>query len=62
MLRALRLLRDEGLVDFRRGRGVTVTGTPQRGAVVAQARELVRFAERQGYRRAEVIRILEDLP
>ena len=44
VLRALRLLRDEGLLEFRRGRGVTVAGTPQRGAVLAQARSLVRFA------------------
>src|SRR5687768_12971851 len=49
VLRALRELRDEGLLEFRRGRGVTVTGTPQRGVVVARTRELVEFARRQGY-------------
>jgi DNA-binding transcriptional MocR family regulator len=44
VLRALRLLRDEGLLEFRRGHGITVAATPQRGAVLTQARELVRLA------------------
>src|SRR5215208_5346865 len=48
-LRSLRVLRDEGLLEFRRGRGISVTGTPERGAVVARAKELVDFARRQGY-------------
>ena len=34
-LRALRLLREEGLLEFRRGRSITVAGTPQRGVVLA---------------------------
>jgi GntR family transcriptional regulator len=60
VLRALRDLREEGLLDFRRGRGVTVAGTPQHGAVVVRAKELVRFARQQGYRLDELIRIIED--
>src|SRR6059036_2799657 len=44
VLRAMRMLRDEGLLEFRRGRGVTVAGTPQQGAVLSRARELVQFA------------------
>jgi GntR family transcriptional regulator len=62
VLRALRLLRDEGLLEFRRGRGITVAGTPQRGAVLAKARELVRLARQHGYRRDELIQIIEGLP
>jgi GntR family transcriptional regulator len=61
VLRALRQLRDEGLLEFRRGRGITVTGTPEEGAVIARARELVDFARRQGYRPEELARIIEDL-
>lgn len=61
VLRALRLLREEGLLDFRRGRAVTVAGTPSRGAVVERARELVRYARRHGYRLDELIRIIENV-
>lgn len=61
VLRALRQLRDEGLLDFRRGRGVTVSGTPPQGAVHARARELVDLARRHGYRRDELIRLIESL-
>jgi GntR family transcriptional regulator len=59
VLRALRTLRDEGLLDFRRGRGITVSDRPERGAVVARARELVAFAREHGYRREELIDIIE---
>lgn len=61
VLRALRELRDEGLLEFRRGRGVHVAGTPQRGAVVRRARELVTFARRHGYQLDELIRIIEEV-
>lgn len=62
VFRALRILRDEGLLEFRRGRGVTVAGTPERGAVLGQARELLRFARQQGFRREELLRMIESLP
>ena len=62
VLRALHLLRDEGLLEFRRGRGITVAGTPQRGAVLTQARNLVQFARRHGYGREELIQMIHDLP
>lgn len=62
VFRALRLLRDEGLLEFRRGRGVTVTGSaPERGAVLLRAQDLVQFARRQGFRRDELIRIIESV-
>ena len=61
VLRALRLLRDEGLLEFRRGRGVSVISTPARGAVVAKARELVDFARRNGYQVDELVHVIESL-
>jgi GntR family transcriptional regulator len=61
VLRALRMLRDEGLLEFRRGRGVTVAATPEQGAVHARAKELVRFARSRGYRPEELIELIESL-
>ena len=61
VLRSLRLLRDEGLLEFRRGRGISVAGTPERGAVVQRARELVDFARHHGYRLDELIEIIENV-
>ena len=61
VLRALRLVRDEGLLEFRRGRGITVAGTPERGAVVARARELVEFARKHGYRTSDLVEIIENV-
>ena len=62
VLRSLRLLRDEGLLEFRRGRGVTVAGTPERTAVLEQARTLIELARSHGYRRDELVRIIEGMP
>jgi GntR family transcriptional regulator len=62
VLRALHILRDEGLLDFQRGRGITVAGTAQQGVVVRRVRELIEFCRLQGYRRDEVIEIIQSLP
>jgi GntR family transcriptional regulator len=62
VFRALRTLRDEGLVEFRRGRGVTVSGIgPQRSVLVAKARELVVLARQYGYRPDELTEIIEQV-
>jgi GntR family transcriptional regulator len=61
VLRALRQLRDEGLLEFRRGRGITVTGTPEHTAVIEQARQLLHSARKQGYRPDELIQIIRAL-
>lgn len=61
-LRALRLLRDEGLLEFGRGRSVKVAGTPDRSAVIIKATELLQFARLHGYQRDELINVIQQLP
>jgi GntR family transcriptional regulator len=62
VLRSLRQLRDEGLLEFRRGRGVTVTGNaPKRSVVLVGVRELVSLARSQGYKREELIDMIENV-
>lgn len=61
VLRALRVLRDEGLLEFRRGRGVSVAATPDRAEVVSRAKDLVEFARQRGYRREELAQLINDL-
>jgi GntR family transcriptional regulator len=59
VIRALHILRDEGLLDFTRGRGVRVVGTAPQSAVPVRINELLDFARQQGYRREEVVAIIQ---
>lgn len=60
VLRALRTLRSEGLLEFRRGRGVTITGAAtSRNELVTKARELVVLSRRLGYRPEELGEIIQ---
>jgi len=61
VLRALRELRDEGLLEFRRGLGVRVAGTPEQGLVLSKTRELVRLARHNGYKSDELIALIRIL-
>jgi GntR family transcriptional regulator len=61
VLRALRILRDEGLLELGRGRAITVAGTPERGAVVSKMKELITLGRKCGYRRDELVAMLQNL-
>jgi GntR family transcriptional regulator len=61
VLRALRDLRDEGLLEFRRGRGITVSGTAPQSAVLERVRELVAFARLHGYRHDDLVRMIQTV-
>jgi GntR family transcriptional regulator len=59
VLRALRILREEGLLEMGRGRAITVSGTPDQGALIAKIKELSDLARQHGYRRDELIALIE---
>ncbi|MFJ5549477.1 GntR family transcriptional regulator [Streptomyces sp. NPDC093225] len=62
VLRALRTLRDEGVLEFRRGRGVTVAaGADRRSTLLDQVRGLVADAARLGYSRTDLIEMIRGL-
>jgi GntR family transcriptional regulator len=61
VLAALRVLRDEGLVDFRRGRGAVVTASPDETELATRARDLVKFARTRGYEAADVVRLIRTI-
>ncbi|MFD8534766.1 GntR family transcriptional regulator [Streptomyces rubrogriseus] len=63
VLRALRGLRDEGLLEFRRGRGVTVAeGARPRSELQIRVRELLAEAARLGYSRTDLIDMIRGMP
>ncbi|MCL4414735.1 MAG: GntR family transcriptional regulator [Actinobacteria bacterium] len=61
VFRALRLLRDEALLEFSRGRGVRVTGTRQQSVLIDRTRELIVLARREGYRKEDLLRLIHEL-
>ena len=62
VLRALRLLRDEGLLELRQGRGVRVVGTAERSAVLAKVAELIQLGQEKGYMRTHLARMIQRVP
>ncbi|MEW1603569.1 GntR family transcriptional regulator [Streptomyces sp. NPDC093808] len=62
VLRGLRALRDEGLLEFRRGRGVTVArGADERSALLDRVREVLADAARLGYGKDDVIDMIREV-
>jgi hypothetical protein len=48
-------------VEFRRGHGITVTGTKEKGDLLAQVHQLVATARKSGYRKSELIAMIEAI-
>ncbi|MFE7933365.1 GntR family transcriptional regulator [Streptomyces sp. NPDC057456] len=63
VLRGLRALRDEGVLEFRRGRGVTVAeGAGRRSELLDRVSDLVAEAARLGYSKSDVIDMIREIP
>jgi GntR family transcriptional regulator len=58
VLRALRILRDEGLLEMRPRRGTRVVGTPEESQVHGKVAELVALARQQGYTATDLIQMV----
>jgi DNA-binding transcriptional regulator YhcF (GntR family) len=62
VLAAYRQLRDEGLLEFRRGRGARVASrVPEPAPVAEAAQALVAVAREHGLGRSDLIRLIEQL-
>ncbi len=60
VLRALRALRDEGLIEMAPRRGIKVVGTPAQSEVLDKVAELVQMARARGYTRADLLRMITN--
>jgi GntR family transcriptional regulator len=58
--RALHILRDEGLLDFTRGRGIRVVASPSKSILQTRINDLLDYARSQGYRGEEVVAIIKS--
>ena len=62
VLRGLRALRDEGVLEFRRGRGVTVTHEAAgRAQLMNRLRDVVADAARLGYGKSDLIDMIRGI-
>lgn len=60
VLRAFSELRDEGLVEMRRGRGVTVLGHKQEATLRQSAQALAKAARREGLSSADILKLVKE--
>ena len=61
VLRALRILRDEGLLEMGRGRAIRVTANAAQSGLTTKTQELLAYARHHGYQASELIRLIQRL-
>lgn len=60
VLRALRALRDEGLLEMAPRRGTRVVGTPAQSELRSKVAELLQLAREQGYTRNDLLQMIAN--
>ena len=60
VFRALRALRDEGLLEMRPRRGIRVVGTPAESELRGKVAELVQLARQRGYTRTDLLTMITN--
>jgi GntR family transcriptional regulator len=62
VFRALRALRDEGLIEMRPRRGIRIIGTPGESELRNKVAELLQLARQQGYTRTDLHQMISKAP
>jgi DNA-binding transcriptional regulator YhcF (GntR family) len=60
VLRSLRALRDEGLLEMRPRRGIRIIGTPAESELRTKVAELIQLARQRGYTRTDLLKMIGD--
>jgi GntR family transcriptional regulator len=61
VLRALRILREEGIVEMGRGRAIRVAADAQTSDLTMRTQELVAYARHHGYQPDDLVRLIERI-
>jgi GntR family transcriptional regulator len=61
VLHALRILREEGILEMGRGRAIRVTANAEQSTLTTQAQELLNYARHHGYQPRELIKLIQRL-
>ena len=61
VLRALRILREEGIIEMGRGRTIRVAADARASDLTTRAQELVTYARHQGYPPSELVLLIQRI-
>jgi GntR family transcriptional regulator len=61
VLRALRILRSEGIIEMGRGRAIRVAADAQTSDLTVRTQELIDYARHHGYQPTELVRLIQRI-